>query len=513
MMHPQQDLSSANVTLSSCALSLVGLLALYIESVQGATPRASSTQLTRPSLFVLLTSLALANAYQPASGSFVFSPSSRFWRGSPISSLADLCMLVRRVLVALPKCVKSSYDVATQVDANLTDAHLAFTVGATGEEGNQPSEERRSDDIPLEDEEAFDLGTGPYQEACDGNVQNRPAAYDPETTRVESGWLQNALERIRLFIYMFWNHILMQSYCLVIARAMNASTGLGKYLELRNSRDDLRRRHECYQSTLREMHESWRFRLGTGLPTVAQYVKIMVVRGITIPKVLASIYFCHWLILEILLTLAIFCKRDYLELTRLVDAYLSKTYLRTADLVEQSESSRPDPDGDGDGPVEYEDENEDASWDEIRKDEAKVRIEIQRWPYDENENVVMYIHLCVFIFVLQIPASGQASLIRGLASMPICFATLTALHLKRYVLIQGSRKTFEFDFGFLRWGKREKPTRTRSRRRMNGPTFGGYAVGGDLGLACLGIWALWCILFFAVEGTSRPDWPWLDFLG
>ena len=88
------------------------------------------------------------------------------------------------------------------VDANLVDARLAFTVGATRVKNNQHSEEPRSDGIRLEDEEASDLGTGPYQDTRQ-YAQNRPAAYDPETARVEAGWLQNALERIRIFIYMF----------------------------------------------------------------------------------------------------------------------------------------------------------------------------------------------------------------------------------------------------------------------------------------------------------------------
>ncbi|KAH8805208.1 hypothetical protein F5884DRAFT_859817 [Xylogone sp. PMI_703] len=153
--------------------------------------------------------------------------------------------------------------------ANFVDARLAFTVGAT-QESNQPSEEYVSDDMRLEDEESFDLGTGPYQDAWE-NVQNRPSAYDLEIAMPESGWPQNSHGRVFLFIYMFWNYVLLQSYCLVIARAMNASTGSAKYLELKESRNDLRRRHEYYQSTLREMHGNWRFRLGISLPTLAQH--------------------------------------------------------------------------------------------------------------------------------------------------------------------------------------------------------------------------------------------------
>ena len=106
-------------------------------SDQGATPALSSTQLTRPSLFILVATLALAGAYQPVSGSFVFGPSSRFWRISPISSFVELYMIVKRVLRAVFRAAKSAFIVATHVDANLIDARLAYAVGAT-QKGDQP---------------------------------------------------------------------------------------------------------------------------------------------------------------------------------------------------------------------------------------------------------------------------------------------------------------------------------------------------------------------------------------
>ncbi len=409
---------------------IAGVMVANLESDQGATPVASSTQLTRPSLFILIATLALAGAYQPASGSFVFGPSSCFWRISPISSLVELYMIVKRVLRAVPKFAKSAFNVATHVDANFVDARLAYTVGAT-QEGNQPSEERLSDDIRLEDEEAFDLGTGPYQDAWK-YVQNSPAAYDLEIAIAESGWSRNALERVLIFIFMFWTHLLVQSYCLVIARAMNASTGSVKYLELKESRNDLHRRHQFYQATLREMHKNWRFRLGISLPTLAQYIKIMVVTGITIPKILASIYFCHWLILETLLTLATFCKQNYKDLTRNVDAYLSNPYYHTTDVIEESESSEPDTDADG--PI----ENEDATMKETREDRARLHKEIQRWPYNEKENAMMYIHLLLFIFGLQMTTSWESSVPVKVITMLLYFGFCIVLRLKRYVFVEES---------------------------------------------------------------------------
>ena len=474
-------------------------------SDQGATPAPSSTQLTRPSLFILIATLALAGAYQPASESFVFGPSSRFWRISPISSFVELYMIVKRVLRAVFRAAKSAFIVATHVDANLTNARLAYTVGTT-REGDQPSQERLSDDIRLEDVEAFDLGTGPYQDAWEYD-QNNHVAYDVEMEIAESGWPRNALERVQIFVFMFWNHLLVVSYCLVIARAMNASTGSAKYLELKESRNNLHRRHQFYQATLHEMHENWRFRLGISLPTLAQYIKIMVVTGITIPKILASIYFCHWLVLETLLTLAIFCKQNYKDLTRNVDAYLSNPYYHTTDIVEESESSETDADDDGlfiDGEAHLNELGK-AHRKEMKEDEAKLRKEIQRWPYNEKEHGLVLFHLFFLCFGLPMITFWESSVTIHVITMLLWFGFAVALRIKRYVYVEGNLKYVPGS----RVGKRKLPL----SRRKDEPIYGGYVVGGDLGLGCLVLWALWCILCYDSDGTSRPSWPWLDFLG
>ena len=277
---------------------------------------------------------------------------------------------------------------------------------------------------------------------------------------------------------------------------MNASTGSAKYLELKESRDHLHRRHQFYQATLREMHENWRFRLEISLPTLAQYINIMVVTGITIPKILASIYFCHWLVLETLLTLATFCKQGYNDLTRNVDAYLSNPYYHTTDIVEESESSEMDADAT---------EDEDAHLKEIREDEARLHKEIRRWPYNEKENGMMNCHLLFIIFGLPMTTSRDSSVTVRVIAMLLCCGGFIVLRSKRYVYVEGGLELVPF----LRVGKRK----TGRSRRMNDPTFGGYAVGGDLGLGCLVLWAPWCILCYDSDGTSRPSWPWLDFLG
>ena len=38
----------------------------------------------------MIISFGLANVFQPASGSYIFGPTNRFWRLSPISSLVEL---------------------------------------------------------------------------------------------------------------------------------------------------------------------------------------------------------------------------------------------------------------------------------------------------------------------------------------------------------------------------------------------------------------------------------------
>ena len=111
-----------------------------------------------------------------------------------------------------------------------------------------------------------------------------------------------------------------------MSRAVNAPSGSQKYHELCDIRDDFTSRYKFYQRTMREINEGWRFRLGVCLPILAQFAKVMVVQGITLPKILAVMYFGHWLMLELLLTLALSCNCNPRDLVKNVDAHLSDSY-------------------------------------------------------------------------------------------------------------------------------------------------------------------------------------------
>jgi len=414
-------------------------------------------------------------------------------------------MIVKRIVRAFPKFLKISFDLATHPDANLVDARKAFTGGRL-EEDDELRRERVLDELPLQDNEAFDLGTAPYQDPWEG-IRDRSAAYDAELAQAERSWLGNIWEGIAIFWYILWCFLTVEAYCLVIARAMNAPTGPEKYQEFEDSRTDLRQRYGCYQAALREMHEGW---LGISVPALAQYIKIMVVDGITVPKILASIYFSHWLVLEILLTLATVCNQNCENLTKDADTYLSNPYYHTSEVAEGSESPEAEAAGTNEDREAIIKDLQEAGFGidrdpEVEKDEARLAAEIRRWPYDENENALMYIHMLAFVFGALIITPSAKSWKSAIFSLTSVFEALIPFHLNRYVRVDGKLDHWHF----LRTGKRKK----RGLKRKSDPTFGGYAVGGDLGLGCLIIWGLWCILFYGSNETSRPSWPWLDILG
>jgi len=65
-----------------------------------------------------------------------------------------------------------------------------------------------------------------------------------------------------------------------------------------------------YADLIQSMNESWGSRLGLLLPCppiVAQYIKMTVVNGILRGKIIGTLYFAHWILLEILVTLANMC--------------------------------------------------------------------------------------------------------------------------------------------------------------------------------------------------------------
>jgi hypothetical protein len=63
-----------------------------------------------------------------------------------------------------------------------------------------------------------------------------------------------------------------------------------------------------YEDLVFEVYEGTKFRLGLIIPMIAQFVKLVVVKGscaqVLFPKTLGTVYFTHWLIMELLFTFA-----------------------------------------------------------------------------------------------------------------------------------------------------------------------------------------------------------------
>jgi hypothetical protein len=479
-----------------------------------ATPNAPATiptiPLTRASVFWLITTLILAGVYQPACGSLVLGPTSRFWRCSPLSTGIELWVINRRFLEALPRLIRYAFSAAIHPDATLVETRKFYS-GETGKEDEIEGRELDAVVADVNDPEVEDevgLGDAPCQDVSDDGC-HRPTAYDPEAASLQLGFFARVLTRIRIFLFLFWGALTTLAYCIIISRAMNAPNGSQMYHDLFDTRTKTGR-YRFYQRTLEEINEDWRFRLGICLPVLAQFVKVMVVQGVTLPKALAIIYFAHWLVLEIQLTLATNCVLNPIALTQHVNAHLSESY-QIYEMVESAKVERSQPDVVDDqneyvSTVQATDEISEADSDDTL---AEIHAEVQRWPFDQRENVLMYLHLGVAIVLLHLlTAMGlpDQGWIRGLLTAALLLIGLFPLYSTRYVSVRGRQQQ--------PWsGKHVKSVNKPYSRRKNDPTFGGYVVGGDLGVASLVLWTLWCIIFYNSEGTDRPSWPWLDFLG
>jgi hypothetical protein len=257
--------------------------------------------------------------------------------------------------------------------------------------------------------------------------------------------------------------------------------------------------------------------LGIFLPILAQFAKVMVVQGITFPKILAVTYFGHWLMLELLLTLALNCDCNPRDLAMGVDAHLSDSYrsfeenesasadARRASLVEDTN-------------YESSSEESNAISSEAASDDtvAEIQREVERWPFDQWENSLMYFHLIATPVLFSTlgfiaPKDTEGHSVMGakgkLASALLLGLAMYPLHSKRYILVEGRPGSL------VRPSKRPRLQYRPYSRRRNDPIFGGYVVGGDLGTASLVLWLCYCLVLYDSKSTSRPSWPWLDVLG
>ena len=90
----------------------------------------SLIELSRGAAFALVTSIALALVYHPASGSLIFGPTNRFWILSPVASVADsFAILVRLGEWAVRKCnLLCFYKGPSKVSNELTFRNAAYSI-------------------------------------------------------------------------------------------------------------------------------------------------------------------------------------------------------------------------------------------------------------------------------------------------------------------------------------------------------------------------------------------------
>jgi hypothetical protein len=171
------------------------------------------TELTRGAVFMLVTSLALAVVYHPASGSLIYGPTNLFWRFSLISTLFETCV----ILAYLTKSVISS---------------------------------------------------------------------------IRWRYLDNLVEVLRDF-----------AYSVMVARALNASKDR-RDRGVSFDPDNISEQVQFGIEIASEMNMGFRWRIGIALPILAQFLKIMVLKGAYFPKVIGCIFFIHWITVELLLFVA-----------------------------------------------------------------------------------------------------------------------------------------------------------------------------------------------------------------
>ena len=245
------------------------------------------------------------------------------------------------------------------------------------------------------------------------------------------------------------------AYSVLLARSLNASNA-------RRDKYESRKENGSYVEELKsiglEIDEGKRCRLGIALPILAQFVKILAMRYVYFVKVLGCVYFSHWLIIEVLIVLAKPRRRDNFTAPETSDIFT-----RLDELLFLSEHRVNDAERNMQHQVDIEapsvNDKHNTMVDEVFQ-------EIYAWLAP-----VSYIP-----FVCLIPYCKPALFLRYTAMYPVWVIGML------YVCGRGT-------------------------------SHASHNVGGDIGTVFFATWVVWCILCFDGEGTQRPSWPWLDWLG
>ena len=259
------------------------------------------------------------------------------------------------------------------------------------------------------------------------------------------------------------------AYATLVARSLNASRARRLEYEEPLRAGDIQAITEVFETSYREIDEGWRFRIGIAIPILTQFVKIVVMRHVYLPKVLGSIYLIHWLTIEMLICLA----RPPQNATF--------TNSETKDIIK-------------------------------RVNQLHFRF-MRNDPDDINYHMVL--ETLVFLFYMLILLPGAT------ISLWICriFVNFTDKQFSfAHMVVIGSNLVI-----WIRWpmdslikcrsGWETNVIVSRRFWRLIGSEPRASNVGGDGGMMFLAAWVVWCMLFYDEKGTQRPSWPWLDFLG
>ena len=371
-------------------------------TIPGPSPYSEDSviELSRGAAFALVTSIALALVYHPASGSLIFGPTNRFWILSPVASVADsFAILVR-------------------------------------------------------------LGGWPLQKC------NLPF-FHKETSKVSNELtFRNA------------------AYSILIARALNASITRREGFESRTE-------HDSYIEELRligsEIDEGKRFRLGIALPILGQFVKILAMRNVYFLKILGYTYFVHWVIIELLISVAkpkrkySFTASESTDILARIDELLFLPRNCINDL-EGGQNVEGDTRAGSEGCTHYNTMFDDLFW-RLYCVLFLLSLGVNNVYFQFRSEYIVGAQLVLFPFTI--------------------YATFFICPDLRHALTAADRESSETI------PRNDSNTRVRSAPMPAPLTH----VGGDGGIMFFIAWTIWCGLCFDGKGTQRPDWPWLDWLG
>jgi hypothetical protein len=224
------------------------------------------------------------------------------------------------------------------------------------------------------------------------------------------------------------------------------------------------------------------------VPIVAQFLKIAFTKHIYMIKILGSIFFIHWLTLELLILLANSSRNlGSFKKDQIKDIVTSVNELLLLD------DTKPKPDG-------SDSYSSDAYYSVF--DEQLYAL------YDIIFAAYIYGGAFAFIAVVLITEELDIKSLVGYGAIAI-FYMVSANFMPGFceIPIKSKSKVTEGVSG-KSTGYKTNATQSSSKTLHGGPN-----VGGATGAIMFISWAIWCVMCYDGKGTERPDWQWVDWLG